>query len=220
MDKDMFVYITTNKINNMKYIGRHIGNINYKYLGLGAKLVKDIIKYGKENFDREILEIVENKKDLDIAEKFWIKKHNAVEDNKYYNLMEGGLGGNSLKNLSYSELKNRSYKISNTFNNYNEDKRASNSANKSKAQIEVRKRKDLEIHRIKKFKDTFKNKDVELIEIQYNKISGGDNYGAIKVITPKGEFNCAKDASKVFNVCNGTVLNRCRSDKFPKWRFI
>lgn len=38
MEKQHFIYITTNLINNKKYIGKHYGFLNDEYLGSGINL--------------------------------------------------------------------------------------------------------------------------------------------------------------------------------------
>lgn len=54
---DGFIYITTNKINNKKYIGKKKMKINaMTYLGSGKRLLKVIGKYGIENFERDIID--------------------------------------------------------------------------------------------------------------------------------------------------------------------
>ncbi len=54
--KKYLIYKTTNKINNMIYIGCHItNNINDGYLGSGTYFKRAVSKYGKEYFEREIL---------------------------------------------------------------------------------------------------------------------------------------------------------------------
>ena len=90
MQKQYFIYLTTNLINNKKYIGYHYGYENDNYLGSGTDILKAIKKYGKENFSRQILEFCPDKKTTFEQEKYWIAYYNAVEDNNFYNLTEGG----------------------------------------------------------------------------------------------------------------------------------
>lgn len=98
-EKQYYIYITTNLINNKKYIGQHYGAIDDNYLGSGTYITQAIDKYGKENFIKEILEIC-NQETIDEREKYWIDYYNAVEDNMYYNLREGGSGGDGWKSCN------------------------------------------------------------------------------------------------------------------------
>lgn len=90
---DYYIYITTNKINGKKYIGQHKGKPEDSYLGSGTNLVKAINKYGKENFSKEILCFCKTREEADIKEKYYIEYYNAVKDDNFYNLSEGGTGG-------------------------------------------------------------------------------------------------------------------------------
>jgi group I intron endonuclease len=89
----MIVYITTNLINNKKYIGKDSNN-NPKYIGSGTLLREDIIKYGRENFKKEIIEYCGTNKELTIRESYWIKYYNAVNSDEYYNLVDFSAGWN------------------------------------------------------------------------------------------------------------------------------
>ena len=87
-----FVYKTTNLINNKKYIGKHsTTNIDDGYLGSGKLLLKAIEKYGKKNFQRKILIIVDSEE-----EAYWYEQQlvtmKIVEDGLHYNLRIGGEG--------------------------------------------------------------------------------------------------------------------------------
>ena len=88
-----YIYLTTNLINGKQYIGQHKGELNDSYLGSGTNILKAINKYGKENFKKEILQICENRLDADKWEQYYIEKFNAVENDNFYNLQEGGTGG-------------------------------------------------------------------------------------------------------------------------------
>lgn len=107
-----YVYITTNLINNKKYIGQHSGEINDSYLGSGVHLLKAIKKYGKNNFKKEILEKCNSQEELDQAEKRWIKFFDAVNSEEFYNIAEGGKGGNPILGLTSEQEKLRREKIS------------------------------------------------------------------------------------------------------------
>jgi group I intron endonuclease len=93
----MIIYKTTNLINGKLYIGKDKYN-NPEYLGSGKLLVKAIKKYGKENFKKEILEYCENDDHMAEREKYWISIHNACVSENYYNIGEGGFGGDNITN--------------------------------------------------------------------------------------------------------------------------
>lgn len=85
-----YIYLTTNLINGKKYIGQHKGELDDNYFGSGVLIMKALEKYGKENFSKEILHICNLREDADIWEKYYISKYNAVENEMFYNLHEGG----------------------------------------------------------------------------------------------------------------------------------
>lgn len=92
------IYKITNFINDKKYIGQHIfkKECSRQYMGKGLGIREAYKKYGKENFVKEIIEIVEdNTNDRAIVserEKYWIKELNTMEPNGY-NRHPGGIGG-------------------------------------------------------------------------------------------------------------------------------
>ncbi|MGM7720512.1 GIY-YIG nuclease family protein [Metabacillus sp. Hm71] len=95
-----FIYITTNMKNGKKYIGQKkfdSGSRWKSYLGSGFHLMRAIEKYGKENFSREIIDYAYSEEELNAIEEAWIKKYNAVENNNFYNMVEGGKVQESLK---------------------------------------------------------------------------------------------------------------------------
>ena len=86
-----FIYITTNMINGKKYIGQKIFKYNWKtYLGSGQHFKRAVKKHGRENFHRDIVALAYSKEELNQLEIEFIKNHNAVESEDYYNISFGG----------------------------------------------------------------------------------------------------------------------------------
>lgn len=91
----MFVYSITNKINNKKYIGK-TNNLKKRWYrhcnNNGCRAMYSAIKkYGKNNFELNIIEKCFSKKELNNKEIIWIKKLNTLSPNGY-NLTKGGDG--------------------------------------------------------------------------------------------------------------------------------
>lgn len=95
----MFTYLTICLINNKKYIGKYEGKDTDNYLGSGSLLKRAIVKYGKENFERIILEKYNTKEECREGEKKWIRLFNAVESKDFYNIALGGEGGNTFAGI-------------------------------------------------------------------------------------------------------------------------
>lgn len=95
------VYLTTNLINGKKYLGKCAHKKNY-YLGSGLALKKAIIKYGKENFKKEILFEVSTLQEAAEIEKKLSIDWNVSSDENWYNLKLGGDGG-SIKGIPKTE---------------------------------------------------------------------------------------------------------------------
>lgn len=91
-----FIYITTNTINNKKYIGQKKYNSrDWKtYLGSGIRIKYAINKYGAENFTRKIIEDCRNQVELNEREIYWINYYDATKSEEFYNIASGGDGGN------------------------------------------------------------------------------------------------------------------------------
>jgi len=101
-----YIYLTTNLINNKKYVGMTT-KMNPNYFGSGKLIRRAINKYGKENFTFEILEYADTFEELCELERKYIKKYNAIEDDNFYNVHEGGNGGCTMK--GYTEEEKRKY---------------------------------------------------------------------------------------------------------------
>lgn len=90
------IYLTTNLINGKKYIGADSRDLP-SYLGSGIIIKQAIKKYGKENFKKIILEVCGESMLYD-REIYWINHYNAVNSPVFYNISNGGKGGNRLTN--------------------------------------------------------------------------------------------------------------------------
>lgn len=89
----MIVYMATNRINGKEYIGQTVGSLHQRKNGhfrRGHYFHKALCKYGKENFDWEILYRCDNIDDLNRLEIYYIKLYRTFENG--YNLTRGGEG--------------------------------------------------------------------------------------------------------------------------------
>jgi len=93
MLKSGFIYIWTNKINGMKYLGKCWGSPESSYIGSGKYFKRAVVKFGIENFEREIIEYCYSKKELKEREQYWLDKYNAALDENFYNLAPYAGGG-------------------------------------------------------------------------------------------------------------------------------
>jgi group I intron endonuclease len=88
-----YVYVTTNLLNRKKYIGDHsTDNLEKdKYLGSGRPYFEQAkIKYGKENFKKEILEFFDSKQEAFDAQEKYINEYNTLVPNGYNISPKGG----------------------------------------------------------------------------------------------------------------------------------
>jgi group I intron endonuclease len=91
----MLIYKTRNKINGKIYVGQDSYE-NPLYLGSGILLNRAILKYGIENFEKEILEKCDTQEKLNEREIFWIEKLNSRNPRIGYNISSGGSGGDTI----------------------------------------------------------------------------------------------------------------------------
>ena len=84
--KHYYIYMTTNNITGMKYIGKHYGELDDSYLGSGKKLKLDTDIYGKNSFTKSILFISNSEEENCKKEIEFIVAYNAIEDPMFYNI--------------------------------------------------------------------------------------------------------------------------------------
>jgi hypothetical protein len=86
------IYKTTNTINGKIYIGQAAID-DPTYLGSGIQITGAIKKYGRDKFNRQVIE--ECSTDVvNSREIYWIKFYNAIDRKVGYNISAGGTGGN------------------------------------------------------------------------------------------------------------------------------
>lgn len=132
-----FIYLIVNKVNNKFYIGK-FQNYRYTngvrknirdysdYYGSGKLITKAVEKYGKENFDRYILEYTFNHEDAREKELYYQTKYNVDKNKNFYNISINSDGGNTLSGYTEEQMKeykkNMSNKIKNIYENNEEIK--------------------------------------------------------------------------------------------------
>lgn len=110
--KQHYIYLTTNLVNNKKYIGKHYGELNDEYIGSGLILQRAVEKYGKQNFVKQILYISSNNEENNLKEKEYIAKYNATQNEQFYNIAQGGDGGNLIAGYTPEQKLALSQKLS------------------------------------------------------------------------------------------------------------
>lgn len=107
-----YIYITENKLNGRKYIGKHeASEYDESYYGSGKILKEAIKKYGVHNFTNRILYVAETRDELNIAEKVYIDIYKRKYGKSLYNIASGGDGGNVYFNASEDEKRSFSEKM-------------------------------------------------------------------------------------------------------------
>lgn len=94
----MIIYMATNLINGMSYIGQTVTNLDYRIARhiIESKKPKSYFqrvlkKHGIENFKWKILKKCKNISDLNKSEKYFIEQYKTNKSNGY-NLTDGGEG--------------------------------------------------------------------------------------------------------------------------------
>ena len=113
-----YVYVTINTISNKRYIGISYkkGKSTKNYLGSGTYLKSALKKYGRDNFNKYIIDIADSKYYLVHLEALYIKYYfgeNCAGSPNWYNITDGlQRGGNLWKGLSDNDRAIKGEKIS------------------------------------------------------------------------------------------------------------
>lgn len=92
-----------------RYVGKRVFDAGGRwktYLGSGIILKRAIKKYGSYSFNRVIIDYAVTGEELCDKERFWVNFYNAVNDPTFYNITQGGDGGNSRSGYSKEEFEN------------------------------------------------------------------------------------------------------------------
>ena len=77
MNRNHYVYLITNKVNGMKYIGKRSCSCPIeqdRYMGSGTLISKAIKKYGRDNFSKTVLFVGETEEEAYQYERELIEK--------------------------------------------------------------------------------------------------------------------------------------------------
>jgi len=229
----MYIYITTNTINNKVYIGKSQKDFNKSYLGSGKLLKKAIAKYGIESFRVDLIEECLTDYELNERERYWISKYRETHD--VYNIAEGGTGGWTTKFFSDEDM-----------DNYREKLRIKRIGKKlsaeSIASISMKNKGrffgDRELIS-KKISEAWKNPNstynsldyrIKLSECKRNrlfteetkkKISdsklGSKNAMSVKVMVDGIIYETINECSIEYGISSTAVSKRCKNKKFKNW---
>jgi urocanate hydratase len=91
----MYIYKITNNINGRMYIGSKQGNVEATqyYYGSGTVIKKAIEKYGKHNFSKDILFVLDNIEDMKAKEIEVLTELDCASSLQYYNCHNNYSGG-------------------------------------------------------------------------------------------------------------------------------
>lgn len=87
-----YVYLSINLLTDQKYIGKHIGDYDPRFVGKGRVLRRAILKYGLDSFTLEILAECSNKTELNKKYDDLVVSFRAREPDSSYTLASGGGG--------------------------------------------------------------------------------------------------------------------------------
>ena len=116
----MIIYLATNLVNQMKYVGqttrtleqRKSSHLSSARNGSTYYLHRAIRKYGAENFKWDIIYNASSEEELNQKETFYIKEYNTYSQYGY-NLTEGGRGTRGWKHTNETKEKIKQYSIKN-----------------------------------------------------------------------------------------------------------
>lgn len=233
-----YFYITKNLINGKFYYGSGTVGNEKKYYGSNSNLDKARKKYGDENFEHIPLKYFETREEAFIFEDRFLKLFKISKNPMSYNMKDSGKGGNTIENYTEAQLIEYKNKLSLSRKGKIvklETREKIRKSNKGRIIGDRLKMKDS----IKKLwkdpnsvynSDEYRNKLKEsrkghiFTDETRNKISvansGEKNGMAIKIEIDGKIFSTRRSAAIEYNISDTTVSKRCKSEKFPNWKFV
>lgn len=230
----MYIYKTTNLINNKVYIGKSEKEFDGTYYGSGVILHKAIKKYGKSNFTVDIIEKCKNITELNEREKYWIKYYS----NYSYNLAEGGTGGNTIKHFSNKRLEQYKLKLSKVRMGHIVTQKTRDKISKAnkgrlmgdrdsiKQSIKELWKDPNSVYNSEEYRKNLSNgasnrewSDETKEKIRQSKL-GSKNPGSVTIKVGELIFETRKDCANHFNISDTAVTKRCNSKNFTDWVII
>lgn len=110
----MFIYKITNIVNNKVYIGQTIRPVEKRFQRhindslnnvIDTHFSRAIRKYGKDNFEIEIIDAAESQDELNLKEQYWIRYYNSIDTQYGYNETDAlyKRGGNTYQSKTEQE---------------------------------------------------------------------------------------------------------------------
>lgn len=192
-----YIYKIINKLNGKSYVGQHKipdkPEAFRRYMGKGIAIKEAIKKYGKENFDKVILEEIEDDEKHELVserERFWISAENTIYPFGY-NISLGGEGGCTKESAAKGALTRKR----NGYTHSEETKKKISESNKGKPKSEIHKQHLSENHRTKTlhticFEDGRPNLETytPLIKIAEEYLGNPNMAAQLRRRSSKGEF--------------------------------
>lgn len=214
------IYKITNLINKKYYYGMHkTNNINDNYFGSGIFLKRAILKYGIDNFKKEILHIFDSYEEM-VKREIELVTEEVVKDKQCYNLTVGGYGGNRITDKNHHtwspEHANKISKLAHMKAAKDEKFAKIWAKNNSKAKIleyKTGKREGAYLPSFKGIKHSNKTKDL-MSEAKRGKYKGSDNSQFGTMWITDGISN--KKIKKIDIIPEGWKQGRILIDNMPK----
>lgn len=195
--------MTTNKINNKKYIGQHT-KFNDKYFGSGKIIKLALKRYGIDNFEREILSYAYTLEELNKLEKDYIKQYNAIKSKEFYNIHEGGCGGDTYTGRDENEkikFKIHMSKVTKGENNGMYNKKHTDNTIKL---IKIKQKENIHIYQTQEFKN-------KMSEVTRGKNNGMYNkkhsLESIKLMSENSKGKSLGDKNGMYGKTNENAIN-------------